>query len=197
MNPNALRVLGVVCLVSIAFNLFGLGVLSARFFHTTPPTVDHKPASLGAPIGPPMGPRGRGLPGPPGLPGLMLAQLSDAERSRIAGIRKSHAQDIRSTLESRLTVQERLAELLRERDLDEAAISNAFAELRTLDNQAAEDAQEMLLEMALALEPESRHRLARWMQTPLRRPQQMFGGPGGPHHRTPPDRTERFTHPDD
>ena len=92
MSDRSLRRIGLVCLVSLAFNVFALGVLASNYMRSTQPMLPF-PA-------PPPGARGGSFtpslvpPEPVGLPPKLMQMLTPEQRHRIAQIRQQHAERI-------------------------------------------------------------------------------------------------------
>ena len=78
-----------------------------------------------------------------------------------------------------------IVELFSQSEIDEPRLVSAFARIRALDNETAQMAQAMVVEIAKTLEPETRLRLAGMLQRPMLRfghlmvPPELIGPPPG------------------
>ena len=172
MTERSLRVLGVICLVSLAVNVFAVGMMTSHWLGPNSHPPMQPPGDHMAPPFRPLG-KGGGPPWPVELPGRFMQALDESQRARIQAIRDRYSERMDSAIRRRLAQQATVVALMTQPTIDRPALQEAFAQVRALDDETAQIAQSMVLEIAEALSPEARIRLAGLLRRPMLRFQHL------------------------
>jgi Spy/CpxP family protein refolding chaperone len=151
MNSTGKRV-WIALAISLTLNLFGLGFLSARFWHGRP--TDH-----GGPHGPFFGPGGL----------LLDAELAGPLDAQVRGVMERHREALRAQREQLRDARAAVHVALTSEPFDAEALKSALGRLRQMTDQSQALMHAALIEIAPSLTHEQRERLE-----PMHRP---HGGP--------------------
>lgn len=153
MSRGLLRKLAIGLAVSLAFNMFFLGVLSVQLL---------RPANS-ARGGPPEGAPRRPPPGEVGPRALFHAEeIFGRDRPRISRVLRTHKGELRSRWHETKRARSRVEAALRAEPFDRDLLARELEGLRHETQRSQEVLHRALVEMAAEATPEQRRHLAAW-----------------------------------